>query len=72
MHRPAVVTGHIVAQCVEGHIRAGQVASDDTFDVTQQAGGVGVHQHGARVHEDLDRLRPGAFPPQQAERVGLH
>ena len=54
----AIITGDVLAQGVEGHVRAGQVLGDGAFDVSDEADRRRVQVDGARVDEQVDRLGP--------------
>ena len=72
VHGAAVVTRLVVAQRVEGHVGAGELARGHALDVQLEAGRVEGNAHGARVHVQEDGLVPHAYAAQQAERVRAH
>ena len=72
VHGAAVVARLVVAQRVEGHVGAGELAGGHALDVQLEAGRVEGNTHSARVHVQEDGLVPHTHAAQQAERIGTH
>jgi hypothetical protein len=72
VHVAAVVARLVGAERVERHVVVGDLGRDLALEVAHEARGGRVEARGARVHEELDRIRPPHRAPQQPEVVAAH
>ena len=69
MHVAQVVAGLILQERVERDVVAGEVRGRQPLEVAQVAERLPVEQHGARMHEQVDRIVAPVRPLEQTERV---
>jgi hypothetical protein len=62
----------VLAQCVEGYVRVGQVAGGRALEVAHQASAHAGDADGARVDVEVGGVRPDELATHQADRVGAH
>ena len=69
VHVPQVVTGHVLAQRVEGQVALGHRVGRDALEVAQQARAQRVHRHHRRPDQDLDHVGPLDVAREHRQRV---